>query len=241
MTAQTRALFVTGTDTDVGKTFVTSLLVRELIAAGVNVGACKPVCSGSITTTSGPAWSDVEELFGAMQGRFPRDRICGQMFDAPLAPPVAAREEGHAVDEQLLRSTVQWWNGRVDLLLIEGVGGLLCPLTEDGTIADFAAALNVSLLIVARAGLGTINHTLLTIEAARNRKLPLAGVILNDPTGTVDAGAAQANADEIARRGDAPVLAIVQRGQSASVLDAISNSGRTLAELAAPLTNAATR
>ena len=241
MTVSTRALFITGTDTDVGKTYVTSLLVRELIAAGVNVGACKPVCSGSNAGPDGPTWSDVEELFTAMEGRFPRERICGQAFTAPLAPPVAARLEGRTVDERQLHSTVQWWTGRVDLLLIEGVGGLLCPLTEDKTIADFAATLNVPLLIVARASLGTINHTLLTIEVARSRKLPIAGVILNDSTGNVDPDAALMNAEEISRRGDVAVLTIVQRGQTGGLLDAISGSGRSLIDIAGPLTNGAKR
>ncbi len=169
-------LFFTGTDTDVGKTWVTAMVARGLRAGGTRVGAYKPVASGAVDGR----WHDIEVLSAALGGQFPADRICPQRFDAALAPPEAARRESREIDANLLRSATRWWTDQVDLLLVEGVGGLLCPLTETETIADLAVDLGWPLVIVARSGLGTINHTLLTIDAARRRSLTIAGIIIND-------------------------------------------------------------
>ena len=120
-------------------------------------------------------------LSEAVGGGFPEERICPQRFAAPLAPPEAARQENLTVDPVLLRTGIEWWEQRVEVLLVEGVGGLLCPLTDTETIVDLAVDLAWPLVIVARNSLGTINHTLLTIEAARNRDLQIAGLVLNRP------------------------------------------------------------
>jgi dethiobiotin synthetase len=105
------------------------------------------------------------------------------------------------------------WESRADFVVVEGVGGLLCPLTDQDSVADFAAWVGFPLLIVARLGLGTINHTLLTIEAAKLRKLIIAGVILNDEDGLAETPAAKTNFVELANRTDVPVLGIVGRGR----------------------------
>lgn len=102
--------------------------------------------------------------------------------------------------------------GCVDVLLIEGVGGLLCPLTEDKTIADLAVALGYPLLVVARTGLGTINHTLLTVEVARQRGLQVAGVVLNEAEPLEESPGIGENGIEIARRANVPVLGVVSYG-----------------------------
>ena len=184
-------LFVTGTDTDVGKTYVTCRLAENLRAAGRTVGVYKPACSGAEPPPEGtphgePVWGDVEALRTAagLTGA-DDDRICPQRFRAPLAPPVAAAREGRAVDAALLSAGAKAWFGRCDALLVEGAGGLLCPLalSSGGTgvsVLDVAADLGFPLLIVARAGLGTVNHTLLTLAAARSRGVPVAGVLLNE-------------------------------------------------------------
>lgn len=198
-------LFITGTDTGVGKTLVTAALARAWLARRIRVGIYKPVCTGSEQGPAGPLWQDVEIHHRTLAGQFPRERICPQCFDAPLAPPVAARAEGRRVDQQLLRTGAGWWTGQCDWLLVEGVGGFLCPLTDAGTIADFAAELQYPVLIVARTGLGTLNHTLLTIEAIRRRNLPIAGVVLNQCDDEADASRST-NAAEIAQRGGWPVL-----------------------------------
>ncbi len=215
----THGLFITGTDTGVGKTFVTTRIARELRAAGVRVGIYKPACSGAETNTDGePTWEDVDAHFHSLGGQFSRERICPQCFHAPLAPPVAAAEEGKIVDAERLQSGADWWRGEVDVLLIEGAGGLLCPLTETTTIADFAVELGYPLLIVARLGLGTINHTLLTVEVAQSRGLSIAGIVLNDHPPHTEDPATQTNPEQIAKRSNVPVLGVVRSGMLESEL-----------------------
>jgi dethiobiotin synthetase len=203
-------LFIVGTDTGVGKTFLTSRIARQLLEAGVSVGAYKPVCSGCEDPKSAcPIWQDVEILSEALDDHFPRERICPQTFRAPLAPPVAARLENRAVDQNQLLGGIDWWRGRVDLLLVEGVGGLLCPISEKWTICDLAEKLGFPLLIVARLGLGTINHTLLTVEVAQQRGLTVAGILLNETQPEERGLAGATNPSEIAARCDVPILAVI--------------------------------
>ena len=222
-----RGLFITGTDTGVGKTYVTAALARELSRRGLKVGAYKPVATGVTTDPGGgTSWADIDRLAAALADRHGSDRICPQRFRAPVAPPVAARLEGTRVDAQLLREGANWWRGRVDVLLVEGVGGLLCPLTDDETVADLAGDLGLPLLIVARQALGTINHTLLTIEVARSRGLRMAGVVLNEVEPAASDASAATNADEIESRGQVPVLTVVRHGDPAGLL--LNRHGHTM-------------
>ena len=122
-----RGLFVTGTDTGVGKTWVTAMVARHLVQQEIQVGAYKPTASGS----QNGRWADVDVLREAIGGRFPEERICPQRFDAPLAPPEAARLENREIDPGLLRSGALWWSDQVDTLLVEGVGGLGLELELD--------------------------------------------------------------------------------------------------------------
>lgn len=214
-----RGLFITGTDTGVGKTYVAAAAVRRLSERGARVGAYKPTASGSEDGPQGPVWVDVEQLFSALGGKHPREFICPQRWHAPLAPPVAAQCEGSRVDAALLRRGAEWWRERVDYLVVEGAGGLLSPLTESESVADLAADLGFPLLIVGRLSLGTINHTLLTIEAARRRELPVAGVILNQatPPDVADRSTAT-NPAELASRTDVPILGILPHDPSKDLL-----------------------
>ncbi len=203
-------LFVTGTDTGVGKTTVAAALVRHWRAQGRNIGAYKPVASGSETGPNGePFWGDVEAYFAALDGQFPKERICPQSFPAPLAPPVAARYAGRTVDSQLLLSGARWWESQVDSLVVEGAGGWLSPLSDSESNADLAVALGYPVLVVARLGLGTINHTLLTVEAAQRRGLQVCGVVLNaaQPSGADES--VNSNPEELARRCPAPFLGVL--------------------------------
>lgn len=205
-----QGLFFTGTDTGIGKTWVTSIAARHLSAQGVAVGVYKPTASG----VEDGRWADVVALAEAVGGGFPEERICPQRFAAPLAPPEAARQENRTVDPVLLRTGTEWWEKQVEVLLVEGVGGLLCPLTDTETIADLAADLAWPLVIVARNSLGTINHTLLTIDAARNRDLEIAGVVLNqpDPLDPLDRST-ETNARAIEHYGNVDVLGHVVHGE----------------------------
>lgn len=223
-----KTLLVTGTDTGVGKTWFASALVRALRAAGRQVGAYKPACSGAEQTGSGgTTWADVEALYRAMgRPEIPLDAVCPQRFLAPLAPPLAARLEGKEVDRGLLTAALEWWRGKADIVVIEGAGGLHCPMTEDATLADLATEWSAPTIVVAANRLGTINHTLLTLEALRARRIPVLGFVLNDVSPEADAEGRASHVEEIARRGAARCLATVSWGQetlSGDLVEAIGH------------------
>lgn len=204
-----RGLFITGTDTGVGKTNIACEIVRELRTAGYRVGAFKPACSGAVIGENGaPTWDDVDRLRRALGEDVSVDRLCPQRFLAPLAPPVAARQEARSVDLDAIQRGLDAWRSECDIVIVEGAGGLLCPLTDNQTMADMATQFGFPLLIVARLGLGTINHTLLTVEVALQRGLRLAGIVFNEPLPTATDISSATNATEVAARCDVPVLAI---------------------------------
>ena len=206
-------IFVVGTDTGVGKTHVASLLIRSLRGRGRKVGALKLVATGAKRNTQGELTADDTETLLAALGE-PREplRVTPILFETPLAPCVAARVEGTRLAaselQTALAEALAWWSGRAEVMVVEGVGGLLCPLAEGTTVADLALALDYPLLIVGRRGLGTLNHCLLTIEATRARDLRIAGIVLNEAQPTVEGLAEATNAEELARRcPEIPVLA----------------------------------
>ena len=175
-----QTLFVTGNDTNVGKSWVASLILRQLRNDGVRIGAYKPVCSGAEIVDDGTrVWPDLIALTDAADWTGKIDIVCPQRFTDPVAPNVAAGLEGRTVDDDLLRSGLQRWKNIADYVVIEGAGGLLCPLSDRTTVADLAADLQAPLTIVAANRLGVINHTLLTVEVARSRGLTVAAVVLN--------------------------------------------------------------
>lgn len=199
-------LFITGTNTGVGKTHVTACIAEELRCDGVRVGLYKPACSGSEKTADGgEVWNDVERLAAALGHEFPRDWICPQRFSAALAPPSAAKLESRCVDDDLLRSGIERWRGHVDVVLVEGVGGWLCPLSDRKLIADLAADFAFPVLIVSAIELGTINHTLLTVESVRQRNLPVAGIVMNCLHPTTDADLERESLAEIQARCSVPI------------------------------------
>jgi len=220
-----RGLFITGTDTGVGKTQVVQLIARQLLRQGASLGLYKPACSGADFTADGqPAWNDIERLHTALHGAYPRELICPQAFRAPLAPPMAAALEGRQVDVAKIDAGLVAWAGQVDQLLIEGAGGWLCPLTATLSFADWVARWQLPVLIVARRGLGTINHTLLTIESIQRRNLNVVGVILNaSPADDRDPSVAR-NAHEITSRSGIPVLGEIPWGTT----DDLLHDGRTV-------------
>lgn len=168
-----------GTDTEVGKTYQSVRLLQVLsdkrFGSESKVGVYKPVASG----VSPDHPSDPELLAEAAGHRWPHDRICPQTFEAPLAPPFAARAEGKSVDEQLLTSGAQWWTTQCDFLVIEGAGGALSPISERQTVLDFAAQLHFPTIVVAANRLGCVNHSLLTVKVIQSRGLSVLGIVLN--------------------------------------------------------------
>ncbi len=178
-----RGFFVTGTDTGVGKTVVACALLRGLRARGVDVGAMKPIETG--VGTAGPL--DALALREAAGSDATLDAICPQRFALPAAPTVAAAAEGRRVEVALIRSAFAALGARHTCVVVEGAGGLLVPAAEGISMADLARELALPVLVVARASLGTINHTRLTLEAAATRGLALAGVVISHGAAPISA------------------------------------------------------
>jgi dethiobiotin synthetase len=203
-------LFVTGTDTEVGKTYVAALIARQLASQGRRVGVYKPVASGCSEEQGVLVSDDAQRLWEAAGRPGELERVCPQRFRAPLAPHLAAAAEGRTIDEDLLRSGVDYWRERSEVVIIEGAGGLMCPLGEDIYVADLVHDFGYPLLIVARNALGTVNHTLQTLitAAAFCEGLPIAGIVLNHTSATADPSVAT-NRAELVERAGPPVLAEV--------------------------------
>ncbi len=204
-------LFITGTDTGVGKTYVAAMIVQCLRAAGHRVGAYKPAASGCRCEDGNLVSDDALALWNAAGRPGELDRVCPQRFLAPLAPHLAAHEEGKRLDPRLLREGLEWWRSRSDVLVVEGAGGLMSPLGEREYVADLAYDLRFPLIVVTRNGLGTINHTLQTLlVASRFREgLAVAGVVLNQPGPACDDPSTATNRRELSARCQSPVLAEV--------------------------------
>jgi dethiobiotin synthetase len=205
-----RGLFVTGTDTGVGKTYVAALIVRALVAAGRRVGVYKPVASGCRLEHDNLVSDDALQLWEAAGRPGELDRVCPQRFAASLAPHLAARAEGRLVDTTLLRSGLDYWSARADVIIVEGAGGLMSPVSDEEYIADLAYDFGFPLLVVARNALGTIHQTLATLVVAATfgDGLDVAGIVLNQSEPRVDASVGSNHAD-LAARAFAPVLAQV--------------------------------
>lgn len=193
-----KALFVTGTDTGAGKTFVASALARALRLRGRDVGVMKPVASGCVLHDDGTLESaDSRELLAASGATDPVELVTPVAFAPALAPTAAARESGATFDRARIFSAFAALRGRHDLLLVEGVGGLLCPLDGPWTVRDLARELGCPLVIVARDALGTVNHTALTVESARAAGLDVRGVVLDRAPGAEADPSCASNAREI--------------------------------------------
>lgn len=173
----TRALFVTGTDTDVGKTHFATALLRALGASGMRAAAMKPVAAGIDARTGNNA--DVDALLAAANVDAPRADVNPYCFDAPTAPHVAARLASRAIELDVIEQRFRALATRADVVVIEGAGGALVPLSAREDILDIPARLRVPVVLVVGVRLGCINHALLSALAIRARGLALAGWIAN--------------------------------------------------------------
>lgn len=199
-------LFVTGTDTGVGKTIVSATLARLLRLRGVNAGVMKPVTSGC-REEGGRLVSDDALLLCRAAGISCGDDVAPYRLREPLAPAEAAKREGVRIDFDHIRACYDRLAAAHDLVIVEGAGGLMVPLAGGLLIADLAKALELPLLVVARPNLGTVNHTVLTCFAARQLELSVAGVIVNNfpaRPGLAEQGAAH----QIGALCGAPVLGV---------------------------------
>jgi dethiobiotin synthetase len=171
-----RGLFVTGTDTGAGKTVVAAAIVAALRARGETVVAFKPVVTG-IDEPPDPDWPADDELLATAAGMRPQD-IAPLRYGPAVSPHLAATLAGRPIEPAALRDALSTSAAGTDAVVVEGVGGLLVPLAADYLVRDFARDVALPLVIAARPELGTINHTLLTIEAGRAAGLAIAGVVM---------------------------------------------------------------
>lgn len=172
-------IFITGTDTDVGKTVVAALLCEGMRARGVRVGVFKPYLSG--------AWSDARLLKKAAGSKQPLDHIAPIFFEKPLAPAAASVLGKRLPPFQKAWSVFRRMKKDYSFWVVEGLGGALAPLAQGFNVADMARRFAFPVWVVARPGLGTLNHTLLTVEALRRRKLHVERIVVSGYQGKTSA------------------------------------------------------
>ena len=216
-----RGLFVTGTDTEVGKTVLAASLCAALAARGERVAAFKPVVTGLDEPVE--EWPRDHELLAraANAGQSPED-VTPLTFGPAVSPHLAASGAGTTIEPRKLVDAARTEAAKGDALVCEGVGGLLVPLTPGYLVRDLALDLGLPLLVAARPGLGTINHTLLTIEAARSAGLEVAAVVITPWPGEPDA-MTRSNRETIAALGR-----IEMHGLAHTTPDGLAEAGAAL-------------
>lgn len=208
-----RQFAVVGTDTGVGKTWVTLRLLRGLRAQGRRVWVHKPVACGD---WDGSTADDGRRLEAAVGDAQPATSVCPHQFPEPASPHLAARAAGTPLSSALLAAGLKAVIGDHDLI-VEGAGGLLTPLADDrSTIVDLLQGGEIPLLIVTRPDLGTLNHTALTVAVARSRGLDVLGLVLNRPRPVAASLATDSAATELAACCGVPVLADLPHGASSA-------------------------
>lgn len=205
---KTKGLFITGTDTGVGKTQVTAILAVALRQRGLRVGVMKPAETGCPEAHGQLLPQDALFLRQVSGCRAPQELVVPYTFREPLAPAIAAQHEGCTIDLDHIARCYAQLAAEHDIVLVEGAGGLLVPLTREESFLDLAARLELPILVVARNVLGTINHTALTVIVASQR-CQVAGIILNtvsEETGDVSQAS---NSEALRLWGRAPLLGLI--------------------------------
>jgi dethiobiotin synthetase len=200
-----RGVFVTATDTGVGKTVLAAAILAALRARGERVAAFKPVLTGTDEPLD-PDWPPDDALLAAAAGVHAAD-VAPARFGPPVSPHLAAALAGEPLDPAALRAAFAGRAAEADVVVAEGVGGLLVPLAPDYLVRELAVDLGLPLAIAARPGLGTINHTLLTLEAARAAGLAVAGVVMT-PWPEAPSTLEEDNRTTIARLGEVDVATL---------------------------------
>jgi len=175
--SRARGVFITATDTDVGKTLVASALVTCLTQRGIDVGVMKPIETGVSRATK--ARSDGVRLRRAAGSQDSLAEVCPYVFRFPVAPLSAARVEKTTVQIATIMRAFRTLSQKHAFMMVEGVGGVQVPITQLLTVLDIIYRMKLSAIVVGRSGLGGINHALLTLHALRRRKIPIVALVLN--------------------------------------------------------------
>ncbi len=174
-----QGVFITGTDTGVGKTIISAALTRALLNRGIDVGVMKPVETGCARGPKGLIPTDSEFLIKAARSKDPRKLITPYTMHAPVAPCEAAEKEGVEIMEEYIRDCYLQLKSRHEFMVVEGAGGLMVPIYRRFLVSDLIQLLDLPTILVARPNLGTINHSLLSIRYARSQGLKILGFVIN--------------------------------------------------------------
>lgn len=212
-----KGLFITGTDTDVGKTYVTALLVKTLRKAGFDVGYYKAAISGAPTVSESDA-GFVNRFAGINE---PEDMILSYLYQNAVSPHLAAKIEGNPVEKEVILKAWERVTKAYPYVTMEGSGGIMCPIRHDEKavyyLEDIIQWLHLPVLVVANAGLGTINHVVTTCEYIKNRHIPVKGILLNHWKGGI---MEEDNVKMIEEITGVKVLAKIRDGDSLLDIDA---------------------
>jgi dethiobiotin synthetase len=216
-----KGVFITGTDTGVGKTYVASGIAASLRAQGVNVGVMKPAETGCRIRSGALIPTDAIRLAGAAGAHDPLTLINPYRFRKPLAPLVAAELEGDTIQVRRIMNAYRTLLRRHDFMIIEGAGGIMVPLSRNYLYLDLAQAIGLPVMVVARPGLGTINHTLLTVAALKERGISIAGVVINYSDKRRPGPAEETSPRVIEKISGVPVVGIVlyRAGEFSSIVE----------------------
>jgi dethiobiotin synthetase len=221
-------VFVTGTDTGVGKTVIAAALTRALVARGLRVAVMKPVASGSDPTPQGPRNSDALALMAASNVPAPYEVVNPYCFLPPISPHIAAREAHVSIDVARLRCRFDSLAGASDCIVVEGAGGWLAPISDTAGMADLAAALALPVLLVVGLRLGCLNHALLTRASLAARGAAFVGWIANALEPRFER-AAENLATLTARLGEPPLAHVPFLERGAGALDLSEAAGKLCA------------
>ena len=205
-TGAPKGVFITGTDTDVGKTVVAGAYAAWLASRGVDVGVMKPFATGAVERNGRLVSEDAEYLKAAAQSDDPLDLINPICLREPLAPYVAAMREGVEIDIDRVAAAFAELQRRHEYVIVEGVGGIAVPVTRGLLVADCHDLFPLPMWVVARPNLGTINHTVLTVDFATRHGWNVEGIIFNESNPTPATTAVRTNPEEITRLTGVPIL-----------------------------------
>ena len=207
-------LFITATDTEVGKTVTTCAIAASLRRAGLTVGVSKPIASGCRFDVNQLVNEDAEALAHFADCRLPLHTINPVRYREPVAPAVAAEKAGRPIDDGAIAQGMAEIDAVSDVMLVEGVGGVLVPIDEKRTVIDLARAVGYPVVVVTRPNLGTLNHTAMTCELIKRAGLKLAGLVINgyDAEETVDASVAT-NPAWLSKQNKTKVLATLPKSE----------------------------
>ena len=216
-----KGVFITGTDTEVGKTIIAGGLARLLRSMRINVGVMKPVETGGEYKKGKLVGKDTEYLI-RMSKIQDTCHVNPYILQHPLAPYVAAKLEGKKIYKKKILTSFRNLTNKYDFLIVEGCGGFLVPITSNCMVSDLARDMKLPVIIVAKAGLGSINHTLLTLDHARRSGIKVIGVIINKTSRNIQMSE-ETNPQVIKTFGKVPILGIIPYTSERKNMDSVVN------------------